>query len=109
MSVIGEAEVIFISNIFSIACDVCKSILIDVNLLKYKPSVLAACALFLGFQLQFEINMNERRYDLDKPAGREAVGKIAHMFCVWRNILEQALEMDGVSKMMQFCSEILRR
>lgn len=41
----------FIAEITTIVYDLCKSICIDANLFKYKPSILAACLIFLGFQL----------------------------------------------------------
>lgn len=43
--------VAFIGDVTTIVYDLCKSISIDANLFKYKPSILAACLLFLGFQL----------------------------------------------------------
>ena len=46
----------------TIAYDICKSLTLDASLMKYKPNVLAACTVFLGFQLQFE--MNQKQYEL---------------------------------------------
>lgn len=45
----------FLSDVTTIVYDLCKSMSIDANLFKYKPSILAACLIFLGMQLQFEI------------------------------------------------------
>jgi len=45
----------FLLNIQTIAYDFCKSVAIDASMLKYKPSVLGAAFIFLGFQLEFEI------------------------------------------------------
>lgn len=38
-------------DVQTIAYDLCKSVTLDASMLKYKPSVLAACMLYLGFQL----------------------------------------------------------
>lgn len=37
------------------AYDFSKSIIIDASMLKYRPSVLAAVAIFLGIQLNFDL------------------------------------------------------
>lgn len=41
----------FILDVQTIAYDICKSVILDASMLKYKPSVLAACMFYLGFQL----------------------------------------------------------
>lgn len=43
----------FVNGIEKVAKDLLKSVLIDCSLHKYKPSILAATLLFVGFQLQF--------------------------------------------------------
>lgn len=45
----------FLNDINSICYDLCKSLIIDATLLKYKPTVLVATIVFLGFQLRFEM------------------------------------------------------
>lgn len=44
----------FLKDVNSMGYDLCKSLIIDATLLKYKPSVLAATLVFLGFQIRFE-------------------------------------------------------
>lgn len=39
----------FLQDVTTIVYDLSKSVVIDANLFKYKPSILAACLLFLGF------------------------------------------------------------
>jgi hypothetical protein len=41
----------FLIDVQTIAYDICKSVTLDASLLKYKPSVLATCMIFIGFQL----------------------------------------------------------
>ena len=41
----------FALDVQSIAYDISKSVMLDASMLKYKPSVLASCMIFLGFQL----------------------------------------------------------
>ena len=41
----------FLIDVQTIAYDLCKSILIDASMLKYRPSVLGAATIYLGFQL----------------------------------------------------------
>ena len=53
---LGDAALRFLIEVQTIACDLSKSVLLDATLLKYRPDILAACMIFLGFQLQFEIN-----------------------------------------------------
>lgn len=62
-------------DVQTIAYDICKSVTLDASLLKYKPSVLAATMIFLGFQLQFELNL--KNYSLNTQADREKVAEIA--------------------------------
>ena len=66
----------FLLDVQTIAYDFCKSVTLDASLLKYKPSVLAACMLFLGFQLQFELSQKQHAYELSTPAGRSKVGEV---------------------------------
>ncbi len=44
----------FMEEVQTIAYDISKSNLIDAEILKYRPSFLAACQIYLGFQLYFE-------------------------------------------------------
>lgn len=46
---VSQKEVTFLIDVHTIAYDLCKSAVLDVNLFNYKPSVLAACMVFLGF------------------------------------------------------------
>ena len=39
----------FLLDVQTIAYDICKSVTLDASMLKYKPSVLAACMVFIGF------------------------------------------------------------
>jgi hypothetical protein len=48
----------FISDMTTITYDLCKSVSIDANLFKYRPSILAAALTFIGFQLQFELMLS---------------------------------------------------
>lgn len=45
----------FLMDVQTTAYDFSKSIIIDASMLKYRPSVLAAVAVFLGFQLNFDL------------------------------------------------------
>ena len=77
----------FLSDVTTIVYDLCKSTSIDANLFKYKPSILAACLLFLGFQLQFELLVPH--LSLNTKEGRERVAQMCQVFRHWRfNILE---------------------
>mmetsp|Transcript_31934 Transcript_31934/g.42281 ORF Transcript_31934/g.42281 Transcript_31934/m.42281 type:complete len:126 (-) Transcript_31934:695-1072(-) len=76
-------------------------------MLKYKPSVLAACMLFLGFQLQFEINLKD--YELVSPAGKRKVSEICDIFRLWYKVLELALEVADVPKIVDFCEMLFDR
>ena len=61
----SDASHDFLLDVQSIAYDICKSVILDASLLKYKPSVLAACMIFLGFQLQFELTVTNKKIDPD--------------------------------------------
>ena len=63
----------FIGDVTTIVYDLSKSLQIDANLFKYKPSILAACLLFLGFQLQFEILMQNGTIHLLSKQKKEFV------------------------------------
>ena len=65
----------FIFDVQTIAYDYYKSIIIDASMLKYRPSVLAAACINLGFQLQFEIQMNKKppTFELQTHKGKQAV------------------------------------
>lgn len=63
----------FIGDVTTIVYDLSKSLQIDANLFKYKPSILAACLLFLGFQLQFEILMQNGTINLLSKQKKEFV------------------------------------
>ena len=45
----SEHSLEFLLDVQTIAYDICKSVTLDASMLKYKPSVLAACMLYLGF------------------------------------------------------------
>ena len=50
-----ESTVDFLLEVQTIAYDICKSCIIDCQMLRYKPSIVAMALIFLGFQLQFEL------------------------------------------------------
>jgi hypothetical protein len=66
----------FIQDVQTIAYDLCKSLIVDASLLKYKPSILAATLLFLGFQLQFEISQEAGTFDLSTKRGRDITWQV---------------------------------
>ena len=65
--------------------------------------------LFLGFQLQFEINLFNNLYSLQTPTGREQVGQIARMYRIWRHMVEFALKVPELPTVIQFCHSLLDR
>ena len=98
-------------DVQSIAYDLCKSVTLDATMLKYKASVLAACMLFLGFQLQFELNMKDptKGYELGTSAGRRKVSEVCDVFRLYYRILEVALEVPEVPKIVDFCDVLFER
>ena len=60
----GEHAVRFLLDMQTIAYDLSKSVVLDASLFKYRPAILGACMIFLGFQLQFELNQADKQYEL---------------------------------------------
>ena len=81
--------------------------MLDASLLKYKPSVLAACMIFLGFQLQFELNLNG--YELTTESGRAKVAQVCEVYRIWMRILQQGLEVPDIPKIIDFCDMLFDR
>lgn len=97
----------YVLDIQTIAYDLCKSVTLDASLLKYKPSVLAACMIFLGFQMQFELNLIG--YEISTEQGRSKVAQICEVYRIWLQILENALEVPDVPKIIDFCDMLFER
>jgi len=95
----------------TIVYDLCKSISIDANLFKYKPSILAACLIFLGFQLQFEQLIANGQISVNgSKQKREVVQQLCTVFRVWRfNVLEKTLKVDEITKIMTFSEHVMTR
>lgn len=70
----------FLIDVQTIAYDLCKSIIIDASMLKYRPSVLAAVTVFLGFQLNFDLGRQKKVWELKSAEGRSKVGQVALAF-----------------------------
>lgn len=64
----------FFTDITTIVYDLSKSIAIDATLFKYKPSVLAACLLFISFQVQFESLVRNCNLNINNKQMREVIG-----------------------------------
>lgn len=99
----------FLIDVQTIAYDFCKSIIIDASMLKYRPSVLAAVTVYLGFLMNFDINLGKKNYDLKSPEGRTRVAQIAIAFRIWGDLLSNSLEMEDVPKVEQFCDHVFAR
>ena len=85
-------------DVQTIAYDFCKSVIIDASMLKYRPSVLAAVTVYLGFQLNFDVALQKKTYEIKTQEGRLKVGQIAVAFRMWIETLETTLEMEDVAK-----------
>lgn len=99
----------FLIDVQTIAYDLCKSIIIDASMLKYRPSVLAAVTVFLGFQLDFDLARLNKNLELKSQEGRSRVGQIALAFQIWVDLLENTLELEDVPKIIQFCDHVFAR
>jgi hypothetical protein len=99
----------FLIDVQTIAYDLCKSIIIDASMLKYRPSVLAAVTVFLGFQLNFDLGRIKKVWELKSQEGRSKVGQVAMAFRVWIDLLENTLELEDVPKILQFCDHVFAR
>lgn len=64
----------FLNEMTTVVYDLCKSVSIDANLFKYKPSILAASLVFLGFQIQFDSLVRTSKISLAAAQGKEVVG-----------------------------------
>ena len=104
-----EIEV-FLQDLETIAYDLSKSLMIDANLLKYKPSILSITLVFAGFQLQFELWQQKGKLTLDNKEGRELVWQICQVFKFWRfNLLEELLKVKELPKVILFCEHVINR
>ena len=99
----------FLLDVQTIAYDLCKSIIIDASMLKYRPSVLAAVTVFLGFQLNFDLGRTKKVWELKSAEGRGKVGQVALAFQIWVDLLETTLELEDVPKVLQFCDHVFAR
>lgn len=100
----------YLAEVQTISYDLSKSLAIDASLFKYKPSILAASLLFLGFQLQFEIMIEQGTIDLQSKQKRQLVGQIASVYNHWRyTVLEKILGVSEVPKIIAFCDHIIQR
>lgn len=99
----------FLLDVQTIAYDLCKSILIDASMLKYRPSVLGATTIYLGFQLQFDLMMMNKLLEIKSFEGRKKVGQISLTFRIWIDLLENKLAMEDVPKIEQFCEHVFSR
>lgn len=105
-----QETVQFVTDLMTIGYDLCKSLAVDATLAKYKPSVLAACLLFISFQLQFEILVKQSNLSLGSQRMRELVSQISGVFCHWRfSVLDRMLGTKEISKIMDFCEHVLAR
>ncbi len=68
-----QETVQFFTDITTIVYDLSKSITIDATLYKYKPSVLAACLMFVSYQIQFQILVRHCNLNLNNKQMRELV------------------------------------
>ena len=68
-----DMTIAYIFDVQTIAYDLCKSLVLDANMLKYRPSVLATCLIFAGFQFQFEYMARMKAIDLRTPDKRAEV------------------------------------
>ena len=111
----------YIADVTTIAYDLCKSVAIDANLFKYKPSVLAAAIVFLALQLQFEVMLREGVFTTTSksdqqtkptpPFGKkDLVWQICTVFRLWRfTVLEQTLSVHEIPKIVSFSEHIMDR
>lgn len=96
-------------DVQTIAYDMCKSILIDASILKYKPSVLGAVNIYLGFLLQFDLLLKKKLLDIKSLEGRNKIGQISQAFQIWIDLLANKLAMEDVKKIEEFCEHVFSR
>ena len=100
----------FLSDMTTITYDLCKSVSIDANLFKYRPSILAAALTFVGFQLQFELLLSNGQLCSRSKGKKDVCGQIAQMFRIWKvSVLESVLGLDEIQKIMVFSEHVLSR
>lgn len=61
-----------------------KFCLVDAGMAKYKPSIMAATYVFLGFQLQFEIVQEKGLVNLGQPSCCRFVNQLCILYRHWR-------------------------
>lgn len=99
----------FLIDTQTIAYDLCKCIIIDASMLKYKPSILAAVTVYLGFLLNFDLLVRKKQLELKTAEGRMAVNQLAQSYRIWIDLLENMLEMAEVPKVELFSEHVLSR
>lgn len=99
----------FLLDVQTIAYDLCKSTMIDASMLKYRPSVLAAVTVYLGFQLQFDMLIQKKQIEIKSTEGREKTKQVALTFRIWVDLLTNKLEVEDVPKIEQFCDHVFSR
>ena len=100
----------YLAEVQTISYDLSKSLAIDASLFKYKPSILGASLLFLGFQLQFEIMIDQGAVDLISKHKRLVIGQISTIFTTWKStVLGQILKVSEIPKIITFCDHVMQR
>lgn len=98
----------FLADMTTVVYDLCKSVSIDANLFKYKPSILAASLVFLGFQVQFDVYARQGQLSLLSARGKEVVSQISQVFRHWRvDVLQKILKIDEIPKILTFAEHVL--
>ena len=94
----------------TVTYDLCKSVSIDANLFKYRPSILAAALTFVGFQLQFELMLSNGQLCTRSKGRKDVSGQIGQLFRIWKvSVLENTLGVDEIQKIMIFSEHVLTR
>jgi hypothetical protein len=83
--------------------------MIDASMLKYRPSVLAAVTVYLGFQLQFDMLIQKKLIEIKSNEGKEKTKQVALTFRIWVDLLTNKLEVEDVPKIEQFCDHVFSR
>jgi hypothetical protein len=82
----------YFEDVQALAQDLARAALIDANLFKYKPSVLAAALLFLAMQLQFEHLISTKQIRVLTKEDQLTLYLLCSVFRHFRiNVLEWAL------------------
>ena len=104
----------FLFEVQTTAYDLTKSFVIDASVLHYRPSVVGAAAIFLGFQLHFDWLLQKKPQDppkveLETPEGKELVGQIALCYRKWLYIVEHYLELDDAPTIVSLSECLFER